>query len=223
VVSGPVTGYYTNFPIVQDPLSEAGIWGYQGRDVGSIWNNVRVVNIAGIGHVAFGTQQDFGTNGFDDSNCLLNKNWGADVVAKATIYINPLLTGTTHEVGLLMRRSTSAGAETGYEFLMNYANGFQIIRWDPPFTPYPQFTSIETAVGSPPAMATGNVLKVSSISNQLKMYMNNTLIATSTDSTYATGRQGMNFFTRPGCPDNDFGFLDYQVRVYDGSFDPATW
>src|SRR5262245_18502412 len=80
----------------------------QGMDTCEDFRNVKTV-----GGILFGSQQEYGENGYDDS--LAFYDFGSAVIAiKGKVYKN-ITSGTDHEVELFVRGNPQAGSCSGYE------------------------------------------------------------------------------------------------------------
>ena len=161
------------------------------------------------GGVAFGTNGV--TNGYDDSYALLTGTFGPDQTAEAVVYRNEGLSpGATHEVELLLRFSDDANNARGYECLFNYAGGIQIVRWNGGLGDFtPLSTTGSGSVGR--NLVTGDVVKATIVGNVISSYVNGTLVAQASDSSFTSGRPGISFFIRPGGSPLLLGLTSYTV------------
>ena len=198
----PAGSYSTNFDKAESPISEGGVW----SRANNIWTNVQTAN--GIAHGTNGV-----TNSYDDSYALLTGSFGPDQTAEAVVYRNQaLVPGDTHEVELLLRFSDDGSNARGYECLFNYAGGIQIMRWNGPFGSFTPLASTGTeSLGRP--LVTGDVIKASIVGNVISTYINGTLMARATDSTFSSGRPGISFFVRPGGSTSLLGLTSYSVTT----------
>ena len=191
--------YSTNFDLTENPISAGGTW----RRASNNFTNVRTAN-----GIAFGTNGI--TNTYDDSYALLS-GFGADQTAQAVVFRSPnLVTGITHEVELLLRFSDDSSNARGYECLFSYGGGVQIARWNGALGDYTELsTTGPHTLGR--ELVSGDVVKATIIGNVITLYTNGTLIARTTDSTFAVGQPGISFFTRPGGNSANFGLTSYTV------------
>ena len=159
--------------------------------------------------VAYGTNGV--TNSYDDSYALLTGSFGPDQTAEAVIYRNQNLSpGPSHEVELLLRFSDDSGNARGYECLFNWYGGIQIMRWNGSFGDFTVLQMSGTdSLGRP--LVTGDVIKASIVGNVISTYINGTLMAKATDSTFESGKPGISFFVRPGGSTSLLGLTSYSV------------
>ncbi len=188
--------YSTNFPLFENPISEAGVWFNRSQ----LWTKVRTYN-----GLAFGTNGD--RDSYDDSYAYLS-GFGADQQGQAVIYVDPNLTGDPHEVELLLRCADSAQSTRCYECLFNYDGGVQIVRWNGPFGDFTVFP------GSGPgyfgrALVTGDVVKATIIGNTISAYINGVLLLEATDSMWTDGQPGIGFFKRTAGQNWDLAISSY--------------
>ncbi|MGQ0836069.1 MAG: hypothetical protein ACT4O5_14345 [Gammaproteobacteria bacterium] len=186
--------YTTNFPLTENPISEGGKWIRNGLD----WTNVRTT--PGLA---------FGTNGprdsYDDSYAYLS-GFSADQSAQGTIYIAPGIDPSeSHEVELLLRWADSAHVARGYECLLNFLGGIQVMRWNGAVGDF----SGTSGAGSVGTVRTGDVFKATIIGNVISVYYNDALICSVTDSTFTSGNPGIGFFKRTTGLNNVFGFSSF--------------
>jgi len=201
-VTAPAGSYQTEFSLTQNPISEGAVWS-RARNT---FTNVRTAN-----GTAFGTNGP--ANAFDDSYALL-RGFGPNQTAEAVIERSPNLnTNVTHEVELLLRFSDDAITARGYECLFALFGGVQIIRWDGGLNSGSMnFRDITVDRGVPRTpLKTGDVIKASIIGNAISVFINGTLVATATDSTYAMGQPGIGFFTRPQGNSANLAITSYKV------------
>jgi hypothetical protein len=196
-VTTGVRNYTTNFDLMENPISEAGVW----HHTSNAWTNVSTA-----GGIAFGTNGM--ANTYDDSYALLS-GFGPDQQAQAVVVRSPnLVLNITHEVELLLRMSDSASTAQGYECAFSYFGGVQIVRWDGAlgtFTVLP--TSGPGTIGR--EFVTNDVIKATIVGNVISAYINGVLIAQVVDPTYSSGQPGIGFFTRPGGNSANFGMTSY--------------
>src|SRR5437667_9052381 len=103
--------YTTNFPSVENPISEGGNW-INGGTVGLDWNNVQV-NPSNRAH-GLPTEA---VPKYADPNAILTGTWGADQTVQGTVYSNNPTASYYQEVELHLRRTLSAHVATGYEVI----------------------------------------------------------------------------------------------------------
>jgi hypothetical protein len=204
--------YTTNFPLTENPISEAEKW-INGQTVGLKWKNVRTTS-----GFAFGTES--GSVNFDDSTALLTGTWGPNQTAEATVRTVNQNDSIFEEVELRLRSSLSANSCTGYEFLFSARSSsnayIQIVRWNGALG---NFTLLDARGGSQYGIKTGDIVKATAIGNVLTAYINGVQKLQVTDSTYTSGNPGIGFYLGGyygGSPPNaDFGFTSFTAS--DGS------
>ena len=108
----PVNNYSTNFPNVENPISERSVW-TGGQDAGgNEWGNMQV----GSANFAYGVTEP---TSFGDPTAILKGTWGATQAATALVKINTtagnLNTSGSREAEVRLRSTISAGSITGYE------------------------------------------------------------------------------------------------------------
>jgi hypothetical protein len=201
--------FSTNFDRTENPISENGAW----RRAANTFTNVRTADGA-----AFGTNGP--ANAFDDSYALL-RGFGANYTAQAVIKRSPaLLDGSliTHEVELLLRFSDDATTARGYECLFSFDGSITIVRWDGGLNPGQDMMNFQI-IGQPdPNYAkspfrTGDVIRASISGSNIRVFVNNRLAYSASDTTYPTGDPGIGFFTRPGGNSANYAMDSYSVTA----------
>src|SRR6266481_372481 len=86
VVAQAPPPFNTNFPLTEDPISQAGNWVGGQSAGGNLWGNVQTTP-----GLAFGVSEP---TQFGDPTAILTGTWGADQTASATVKINTTPTGT---------------------------------------------------------------------------------------------------------------------------------
>jgi hypothetical protein len=202
-VAGSSPSFTTNFDGTESPISEGGAW---HRANNTIWTDVDKAN-----GIAFGTNGP--RNTYDDSYALLS-GFGPDQTAVAVIArASGLNTIVDHEVELLLRFSDSATTAQGYECLVNFFGGVQIVKWDGLLGVFEVLTLTGGSGSVGRDIVSGDVFKATIVGNTISAYVNNVLIAQTTDNTnpYTTGQPGIGFFTRPLGNSANFGMTSYSV------------
>ena len=72
--------YTTNFPLTENPISEAGMWVNGGQSPANNWTNVQTTP-----GLAFGTMPP-STGNDDDSTALLTGTWGPTQTITAVVH-----------------------------------------------------------------------------------------------------------------------------------------
>jgi cell division septation protein DedD len=202
--------YTTNFPLIENPISEGGHW------INGLINGIDWADVVTTPGRAFGTQTGIGPN-FADSTALLTGSWGPTQTVQAVVYILAPDSTTFEEVELRLRSSLSVHSCTGYEvnFSVKPGNPYcQIVRWNGPLG---DFTLLDTrSVG----VVNGDVVKATIVGSTITCYINGTVIFGVTDSTYSSGNPGMGFYLQGGLgPPFNYGFSSYTAS--DGTETPT--
>jgi len=141
--------YQTNFPAMEDPISESNNW-VNGAATGLDWGNVQTTP-----GVAFGTVVSGGPP-YNDSNASLTGTWRSDQSACGTVFMSGSLNraGVPYEIEIELRHTIAAHNIIGYEFNYSmYNNGnqyMQIVRWNGSLN---NFTILGGGSGTPPSVA----------------------------------------------------------------------
>lgn len=193
ILSCPVFAqtYTTNFPIVENPISENGNW-LNGGLAGS--NNVQV-SPAGIAH---GVYTDHLPQ-YRDPNAILTGSWSPNQTVQATVYCNNPNPSYYQEVELHLRRTIVAGSpgtQTGYE--INWAcrgsagNYSGVASWDGALG---AFTSLDGGAfqGNQYSVVTGDIVKASIVGSTISVFKNGTQLYTITNNKWVSGSPGMGF------------------------------
>ena len=194
------TGFSTNFPLKENPISEGGIWHNTGLD----WSSVQTTP-----GLAFGTQNN--SQEYNDSYAYL-AGFPANVQVTAIMH-NSVPTSEYQESEILLRWSDAPHVARGYE--MNLTNGGHgsIVRWNGAIG---DFTVLPTT--GPRDLnrdiVDGDVFTASVVGSTLTVKVNGNVIAQSVDSTFATGNPGIGFFSRLSASMNSrFGFKSISVQA----------
>lgn len=179
--------YFTDFPAVENPISEGGEWVNGGAD-GLSWQDIRTAQ--GLAY-ASGTSA-----GYNDCIAHLT-GFPPDQYAEATVHVVSGYTPpSSHEVELLLRFRITANDARGYEVLAGWGGGYsQIVRWNGPLS---SFTYLSTSGPGFGALAEGDVIRATAVGSTLTAYKNGVQVLQATDSTWADGDPGMGLFVRPG-------------------------
>jgi hypothetical protein len=192
--------YSTSFASSEFPISEGGKW----FNNGALWTKVR-----SAGGLAYGSN---GANdSYDDSYAYLS-GFGPNQEAQGVIYVSPALTGTPHEVELLLRWADSATTARGYECLFNFQGGVQIVRWNGPFG---DFTVL--SANGPGSLGrnlvTGDVIRATIVGSVITMYINGAQRYQATDSRWTSGQPGIGFFKRRSGLNSDFALSSFSAAT----------
>jgi hypothetical protein len=197
--------YTTTFDLSENPISEGGRW---------INNTGTFTSVRTIGGSAFGTH---GGLNYDDSIAHLS-GFSPNQYIEGTVYKSGTFSAN-QEIELLLRMSTSRDFVRGYEILINYGGGCQIMRWNGSMTGG-FFTDIGTAnIGS---IANGDVIKAQMIGNTITVFKNGVVVGTANDSVVTSGNPGVGFFTRDTSGEQNlrFGWTQIKAGVTDGVTQP---
>jgi hypothetical protein len=181
--AGGGRNYSTTFDLIEYPISEGGAW----NNTGQLWTKVQTDQ-----GMAFGTNGS--TNSYDDSYAYLS-GFGPDQPAEAVVYVSSKLTGSPHEVEMLLRWDDSAQSARGYECLFNFEGGVEIVRWNGLFGDF----TVPPSKGPGTIgrrLVTGDTVKGRIIGNDIALYINGVPVYTATDSTWTAGQPGIGFFKR---------------------------
>jgi len=197
--------YRTNFPSVENPLSDSSKW-LNGGTTGLDWTDCRTT----VGKV-FGTQPGNSGGIYDDSVAALqNLTWGNDQAAEGTVYVT-VAPVPNAECEILLRVNFSAHTYTGYEFNSSCANGITymtIVRINGPFASFDnlaQRLDIE--------VADGDVMGFTAIGSAFTAYKNSAVVLTATDTTFSHGAPGLGFFLKNQTGNNaNYGFTKYAAN-----------
>jgi hypothetical protein len=202
----PARIYTTNFPLVEKPISEGGVWHHLDPTLTVVSTEV----LGGV-HVAHGTQT--GSGGYDDSNAYLS-GFPENQSVQGTIWMSPsILSSPNREVELLLRwrddnppRRTRYGTTsvTGYEININQNGQYlQLGTFKGPLL---------ASAASPPVPKTGDIFKAQIITNAngsatIIVYWNGVEKINYTHSTPVTGgNPGIGFYIDSGARNDEFGF-----------------
>ena len=209
--------YTTNFPLTENPISEAGNW-ISGGTTGLDWANVQT---------ALGISQGVGPAYalYSDPTAVLAGNWGPNQTVTATVYSDGVedKPGQSYdkEVEIRLRTSISAHSITGYEINCRTPNDsysyMAIVRWNGALG---DFTVLNILLGT--GCSNGDVFKATMSGSTINAYLNGTLMLTATDSTFTSGSPGFGFNFGCGTAYNQFGFSTYTATDGSGSATDTT-
>lgn len=199
--------YTTAFANTENPISEAGNW-TQGLATGLLWTNTRKTP-----NLAFGTQT--GAAGFDDSISCLTGTWGNDQTCTAVVHTINQYTGSAtevQEVELLLRFGITANNAIGYEVTFACRSDgsggqyVQVNRWNGGFG---GFTLLDSVTG--PGLHDGDAIKATIRGATIRCYINEVLVLTVTDATYASGKPGIGFYAQNVAASSDYGLTSFSA------------
>jgi hypothetical protein len=189
---------------VQRVTASTGVFEFATTEnpLGSPWRNGAANGLdwqdmqSGSGN-AYGTGASPGAE-TDPIACLTGYN--ANHYIEATIFraggYSPAI---NHEIELHTRCTISANSITSYEFLMNTAGNYQVVRWDGAIGVLDFTITVTEQNGGPTGLmcVNGDVVRIEVTGSNFTMKLNGTTLATWTDSTYSTGGPGIASFWRP--------------------------
>jgi hypothetical protein len=190
--------YTTNFPLTEAPISEQGAWTHLDT------NNAFIDTAGGI---AFGTQK--GTGAYDDSYAHLS-GFPPNQSVSAVIHLNrSAITGSTHEVEIILRMNDSPSWHTGYECNLAFDGSYtQIVRLNQGASNWMYLSNVAGI-----APNDGDVFSAQIVGSTITVYLNGKQINTATDATYPTGNPAMGFWRgNPSTLQSDYGFSSFSAR-----------
>ena len=227
---GTSQNYSTAFPRTENPIDEDGRW-LNGKVDGTDWTDVQTSRGNAIGtqfREAEGTE-------YHDSVAVLDGTWGSDQTVEGVVHeANRTGTGASgwggnefgdciHEVELILRGNIFPANIYLYEVLfssrLDGTAYTEIVKWS---GAQGNFTYLSRKWGTQYRVFDGDVVRASIVGNTIKVYLNNTLVATATDSVspITQGSPGIGFFTNRGCTggahNEDFGFKSIAIRTTAG-------
>jgi hypothetical protein len=192
----------------ENPLSEGRQW-VNGKAVGLDWNNPLTVPGRALASVNSG----LGVSRYDDSIAHLSTSvatFTPNQFAQGTVYKAAGYSPSgSHEVELLLRFQTAAHNARGYEVLWGITGYIAIVRWNGPLGGYTPL--YDPGAGSISVPLDGDVLRAQITGDTITVYKNGSLVATVSDSTYATGQPGMGFWPIDGATAANLGWKSYQA------------
>src|SRR5271166_4441866 len=197
--------YTTNFPLLENPISEGGNW-INGGDTGLDWSNVQTVT-----GYAFGTMPgtSSGNAQYADSTALLAGSWGSDQSAQGVVYVNQAASSAYEEVEIRLRSSLSAHSCTGYEIDCSVSSLQQYVaidRWDGALG---SFTLLAVNYNVP-QIITGDLITATISGGTITAYLNGVQVVQATDSTFSTGNPGIGFYLQGASGLNpNYGFSSF--------------
>ena len=228
--------YETDFPLVENPISETGAWQHRG----SSWAVVRT-----FAHRAVGTQT--GSGGFDDAYAYLS-GFGPDQMAQATVWKDAAIGDDTiackiwrrltwgrlrgnfcggpgsHEVELLLRWTDHATGARGYECNLSWDGKYaEIVRWNGSFGNFTYIRQQRTFPDGIMPPNNGDLFKATITGSTINVYLNKNdgkgdrLIVTATDPTFTDGGPGIGFFIqgrRGNVDPTKFGFSNFKASSF---------
>ncbi len=175
--------YMTDFPLKEDPISEAGRW-IGGKTGGIDWGDVSTTR-----GFAFGRA---GPKEYADSVALLAGSWGPNQTVEAVVDRGHVFRAP--EVSLRLRSSLAAHHCTGYEISSSLRGDdtayLIIVRWNGPLA---DFTYLLNVAGKQYGVTTGDVVKATIVGDVITAYKNGVQMGHAKDATFRTGQPGFGF------------------------------
>jgi hypothetical protein len=199
--------YTTNFPNVENPLSEGGNW-INGGTTGLDWSNCESVFSGGV-HYAAGLQNGLVQPVGSDATAVLSGAWLPNQSASAVFHGAGV--GAFKEAELRLRTIITPHSITGYEidFSASAATPYIfVVRWNGALGDFTDITP------GPPDMVDwlhdGDVVFASIIGNNIIVKLNGATIYNFTDNSFATGSPGIGFSVpNTSGVDTTYGFSSF--------------
>ena len=207
--------YTTNFPNIENPMSEGNHW-KNGAVDGIDWTNCRTNPgmVFGTERVRNYNQTESGKSNnhqYDDSTCILTGTWGPLQTVQATVFSRNQSRSYFQEVELRLHSTITARNCTGYEVLFRayHPGGYaSIVRWDGALGKFTYLNQKPNAKYN--GIQQGDVVKATIDGNGLIIgYVNGVEVIRAIDTTYTAGNPGIGFWLegRQGAGTNaDYGF-----------------
>jgi hypothetical protein len=198
--------YSTDFPLMENPISEGGHWTH----LGTPWSV-----IATGGGVAYGTQP--GDGAYTDSYAHLS-GFPPNQSVTATIHLDAGLSpGGTREVEIHLRWADSASNARGYECNLAYNGAYaEVVRWNGPLGDY-TYVSAQGS-GGPGAVHDGDVFKAEIVGTVVTTWLNGQKlqhvdVSSIGGTVWTDGNPGMGFWRGSGASatPGDYGFSSYRA------------
>jgi len=225
----PVRTYSTDFPLDENPISEAGMW-LNGRKDGVDWTDV--VTKGGVaygapsrmdvaerrveqGNLAADDSPPIGD--YDDPTAVVAGEWGAVQHAKATVYSRDPTDSLFQEVQIRLRTVIEPNLCTGYEVFwrcLKSDDGYaEIVRWNGAVG---DFTSLRKLFGAQYGVQHGDLVEATIDGDVLKGFINGVEVISATDDVFGAGSPGVGFNFGVGSTNIDHGFSSFAVDSYLG-------
>lgn len=204
-MSPPATDLFsTNFPVIENPLSQGGGKWVLGANDGGSWNNPKVTANACVGSV----DMSGGSLYADDIGHLKPSfiPFANNQYAEGVVYIAPGYTGNTgyHEIEILLRFSITAGVARGYEIITGIGPGptdcyHAIVRWNGGVGSYDALWDTQVSGGGPSYPVDGLRIRGEIVGQNIMLYRNGVLFKTldtlAFDGTgFTSGQPGLGFW-----------------------------
>lgn len=225
----PVRSYRTDFRLIENPISEGGMW-LNGREDGIDW--VDVVSAGGYvhgevsrmtaaerraeqGNLEPGDDSAAPAGDYDDPSAVLTGSWGPNQHARAVVFCRNPTEDYFQEVQFRLRSAIRPHVCTGYEVFWRALTGdhgyAEIVRWNGPVG---DFTSLARLTGPRYGVTHGDVVEASIVGNVIKGFINGAEVISATDDVYAEGAPGIGFNFFVGDTNVDHGFSSFEVDTW---------
>lgn len=183
--------YRTTFPVAENPVSEGGHW-YNGANDGADWCNVQTSAGSAWGVGPCATE-------YADPTAILKGAWGPDQTVEAIARITRTDPAYYQEIELRLRTTVAAHQIRGYEVNFGVSHAYlQIVRWNGRLA---DFTYLGSSCNYPSVcgqvtgftIQNGDVAKAVVSGHTIKVYVNGSLRAMATDSTFSGGNPGIGY------------------------------
>lgn len=198
-------GYATNFPLTENPISEAGLWIPGG--ISSPRTNPQTV-----GTHAYGTMSSFDGTNFIDSIAVLNAPFSANQSVQGTVWNTGAVDGL--EIELVLRGNISALSNTGYEVdIVHTGPSVGLVSWNGP----PNAFTILTTSNVNVSISDGDVWFAQMVGTVVTVKCNGNLVLTYDTAgdafKIASGTPGIGFWNQTGSATNspNFGWKHFQA------------
>lgn len=190
------SGFFTDFPLTENPLSQGVVWTMGGTD-GLDWNNPRT-----SANTCYGSTINAGgaASGppYDDNVAHLKASVGISPLnhrVEQRIYIAGGYTPPVpHEVEIFLRADGSAHSWRGYEITFSlYEQMIHLVRWNGALN---DFTDL--VLDLPWTFADGDLIGAQITGTTISVDVNGVVQGTKTDATFASGQPGLGFWGRTG-------------------------
>lgn len=215
----PTDDFFTNFPLVETPLSQGGIW-YEGKTDAVEWNDMHVTANGAMG--TFDIVSLTIPDRYRDNIAFIKPSYRAfhpNQFAQGVCYRAPGYNGNggSHEIELTLRGSSSGASQWQmYEVLFGISGAgdgyYAFIRWDGTVSNY---TPLYDSGVLSPGPQDGDVFRVEIIGNLLSAYRNTVLLhtsdITSIGTTYSTGQPGVGTWPADGGQHDNAGWKSFRA------------
>jgi hypothetical protein len=230
----PLRSYRTDFSLVENPISEGGMW-LNGRRDGIDW--IDVVSAGGYAHgevsrmtaaerrveqgnLEPGDDPGAPTGDYDDPSAVLTGSWGCDQHARAVAFCRDPTEDYFQELQFRLRSQLAPHWCTGYEVFWRCLRGessyAEIVRWNGKIG---DWISLKRLVGPRYGVQDGDLLEASIFGNVITGFINGVEVISVTDDAFSEGAPGIGFNFYVGTTNVDHGFSSFEVDTWDPQAD----